>query len=264
MKQLVSIEYSKLRKLNSLRVILLIYMVMIPLWMFMTILGIESNQLMKVLLPKAEVFCSFPHVWSFTTYCASFFNVLMGVTIVIITCNEIQFKTMRQNVIDGLTKREVILSKFMAILMISTIITVYTSLVAMILGLIYSGPENIYQNVHYIFVYFLQTLGYFSFAFLLASLILRPAVSIITFVLLFPIETVVGVFLPRNVYAFFPLNVFSKLTPFPFSNILVQMEENKRNVSIWVMPEWMNSCIALGYIILFFVIAYYVLKRRDL
>jgi ABC-2 type transport system permease protein len=260
MKQLLSIEYSKLRKLVSIKAIFIIYMAIVPLWLIF--MGNFISNLNLSILPKKEVLWSFPAIWQLATYCSSFFNVLLGVIVVLITCNEITFRTMRQNVIDGLTKKQVIFSKFLVILFLSLLVTLYTALVALVFGLLFSDISGAYENIHFVSIYFLQTLGYFSFAFFFAVLVKRPALSIIFFILSFPIETIAGAFLPKAIYAFFPLNAFSSLTPIPFFDAI--LKSRSPDAVVFNMPLWGEISLACFYTAVFFIIAYTVLKKRDL
>lgn len=262
MKQLLSIEFSKLRKLVSLKVIFAVYIVMVPLWMYF--LGAFFANINIPLLPTQQEFWSFPLVWKFTTYSASFFNVLMGVIIVIITCNEFSNRTLKQNVIDGMTKKQAIVSKFMIIVIISILVTLYTALVALIFGLINSVSMDLYKNIHFVFIYFLQTLCYFSFAYFFAVLIKKPALSIILFVVSFIVETIAGAFIPKIIYLFFPLNIFSKLTPLPFFEAIIKNAEQQSGEHIPIMDLTYIILLAVVYMLIFIAIAYQVLKKRDL
>lgn len=263
MKQLIAIEYAKLKKLNSLKAIFISYMVIIPLWMYFMEFFMGQNEGIKALITNNAIF-SFPHVWKYTTYSASFFNVLMGVTVVIITCNELQFKTMRQNVIEGLSKREVILGKFLIIMLLSVLVTLYTFLVALIMGGIYSGFDNSFNGIDKIWPYLLQTLGYFSFAFLFALIVKRPALSIVFFIIYFPIETIVGAFLPGGLYQFFPLKVWADLTPLPFFDQILEQREQAENREIWILPMVWKWVLSFFYVFVSFGFSYYLLRKRDL
>ena len=110
----------------------------------------------------------------------------------------------------------------------------------------------------------LQTLGYFSVAFLLASIIRRPALSIVLFICIFPIEWIASLFVPDALSGFMPLRSMSRLTPFPFERIMVAMQTKKTGQEIWIMPVWMYVVTALTYITAIFMTTYLLLRRRDL
>src|SRR5690606_20750922 len=104
MKRLMTIEWLKLKKLTSLKIILLVYIVLFPLVLF----GLINffGKIFDGILGNSWSPYEFPDIWKFTTYASSYFNVLMGVLIVIVVTNEYNFRTFRQNVIDGLSVKE--------------------------------------------------------------------------------------------------------------------------------------------------------------
>lgn len=266
MKKLLSIEYQKLKKLNSLKIILLVYAILSPLVLhllykfFSMILGALPGQVWDPY--------QFPDIWRFATYTSSYFNVLMGVIIVIAVTNEYSYRTFKQNIIDGLSIKEVIISKFLVVVGLSTIVSAYTFVVALVFGLFNSGTENMLIDMNYIAIYYLQTLCYFSFAFLFAVLLKRPAMAIIFFILSFVLESIIGNMFSaagfEKAYAFFPLNAFSKLTPLPiFEELLKTAQEQAQRVP-FVLSMNVNILISILYMGVFFFIAFRVMKSRDL
>lgn len=262
MKKLLSIEFIKLRSLWSVKIIFLVYMVVVPCWMLFMNWFFKLNPALKQIFTSANLF-EFPHVWSFTTYSASFFNILLAVIIVTLTTMEIQAKTMRQNVIDGLTTRQVITSKFMVVTLLALSATIYTGLCAFIIGSITTGIGGFYENSHLVFLYFIQALGYFSFAFLFALIIKRSALAIVLFIVYFPVETIVGNIISSKLYQFFPLKVYADLTPTPFFQKLMKLSEKAQGEAIWVMSMSQKVILSLCYILICFLITNYFLKKRD-
>lgn len=267
MRQLLSIEFIKLRKLRSLRVIFLMYFIMIPLLVY----GVSYliTNFMGLLLPPDWSPLQFPDIWPIVAYSASYFNILMGVLAVIIIGNEFTYKTFRQHVIDGLSLKQAILSKFLVIFVFAIIITTYTFLTGLIYGVYNtSGDATFIDGISSIGYYFLQTLCYFSLAFFLTVLLKRTAVSIVLFVVLFLAETMVGIGLAfynlKVVYAFFPLNAFSKLTPFPIFKELVEAGQEKSGHLPHILSTPVQLAVCIGYMTVFFLLSYWILKKRDL
>lgn len=263
MKQLLSLEYIKLKKFHALKFILLGYMIAVPSWMFFMNYFFQLEPKMKVIFTQEDPM-TFPHLWSFITYSASFFNVLLAVIVVTITTNDFQYKTMRQNIIDGLNKRDVIFGKFILVFALSAIATTYTFLSGLLIGSVNSTPADWYQNVHLIPLYALQTLGYFSFAFLFAIIVKRPAIAIITFIVYFPVETIIGQIISRDLYQFFPLKVFADLTPIPFFKAILATSSSNQGRNIFVLDDQTRIILSVVYVLLFFVGTYWILKRKDL
>ena len=259
MMHLLNIEYSKVRNYRTFWTILLIYMAIVPLAFF----GLSYIRL--PFFPEESEMFGFPTVWNYITWTASWFNLLPGVLVVIVTCNEIAFRTQRQNIIDGMSRKQMILSKFYFFASLAIFITLYTFLVGFIFGICYSGFTDVFSGVKYIGVYFIQTIGYFSFAFLFAVLVKRPALSIILYILIFFFKFVFVLTLGETVSQLMPINVIADLTPFPFFKEIFEMARQDPNfVEPVILSQTIRSLVALGYISIFIFIGYFVVKRRDL
>lgn len=263
MRELIAIEYAKLKNFLPLKIIFGVYMLAVPAWMYFMNFFFTLNPQLKQIFTSENPF-DFPHIWSFITYSASFFNVLMAVIVVIVTTNDFQYKTMRQNIIDGMSKQQVIFSKFILVFFLSIITTLYTFLAGLIIGLIESSSYDWYQNVHLNLLYFIQTLGYFSFAFLFAIIVKRPAIAIVSFILYFPVETIFGKIINETMYQFFPLKVFADLTPIPFFKSLLAMAKDKQGNGPWILAAEYQMVLSLVYVGMFFYLSYFLLKRKDL
>ncbi len=265
MKKLIQIEWIKIKKLNSVKIILAIYMALIPLAMLGMNAFFERLNTKLKLFPTSETMFSFPNIWNLVTYSASFFNLLLAVVVIILATNEFSNRTLRQHVIDGLTKRQVIASKFIVILFFSMVATAYVFIIGTIFGLSQGKGLDWYTNVHYIGLFFVQTLCYFGLAFLLSVLLTRPAVTIVLFYGVLFVEAVVGIFLPESVYAFMPMNNISKLSPLPFfREILMSNPGPKDPQKFYMLDMWQVAVLSLLYMGLFYAIALFRLNRKDL
>lgn len=266
MRNIIAVEYAKLKKFHLLKILFGAYMIVVPSWMFFMDWFFNNNPELKPLFTDKNLF-DFPYIWGFTTYCASFFNILLCVVIVIITCNEIQHRTMRQNIIDGMSKQKVILGKFVVVVFMSLLATVFTFIAGLLFGGINGGVSGMFNGIHLVVLYFLQTLGYFCFAFLFALIVKRPAIAIVSFILYFPVETIIGqliTFKLKIFYQFFPLKVFADLTPRPFLQSVISSDKDSKGHEIWAMETQNIILFACFYIVLFFLLTYWILKRRDL
>ncbi|MNJ83585.1 ABC-2 family transporter protein [compost metagenome] len=261
MRNIIALEYAKLRKFQTLKILFAVYMLIVPSWMYFMNFFFQHEPDLKMIFTQDNPL-DFPHIWSFITFSASFFNILLAVLVVIITTNDIQYKTMRQNIIEGSTKHQVILGKFVFVVFLSTIATLYTFLCGLVIGLIESSNTDIFENIHLIALYFVQTIGYFSFAFLFAILVKRPAIAIVTFILYFPVESIVGNIISKQMYTFFPLKVYADLTPIPFFKAILNSSEKGANAFILSLNE--QLLLAGFYVVLCFAITYFILRRRDL
>lgn len=245
MTRLLAIEWLKLKKLNTLKVILIVYAVILPLIFYSLSLTDGYN-----LLFDNHIY-QFPDVYHYVTYISSFFNLLIGVIIVVFTCNEIKYKTQRQNLIDGLSKKDLILSKFYVVTVLSILITLYTFLIAVLFGLS-NGSTDIFNGIRYIGYYQISTFGYFIFAFFLSNLLKNPALSIVFYLLSTFLEGMTGLF-AKEYSQFLPLSTLSNLIPMP---VLSDGFE-------YAMTEAQTASLGLFYVTVFLYVSYYILTKRD-
>jgi len=245
MTRLLGIEWLKLKKLNTLKVILIVYAVILPLIFYSLSLTEGYNMLFD------NHIYQFPDVYHYVTYISSFFNLLIGVIIVVFTCNEIKYKTQRQNLIDGLSKKDLILSKFYVVAVLSVVITLYTFIIALVFGFA-NGSTDIFNGIRYIGYYQISTFGYFIFAFFLSNLLKNPALSIVFYLLSTFLEGMTGLF-AKEYSQFFPLSTLSNLIPMP---VLPDGFE-------YAMTEGQTATLGLFYALVFMFVSYYILSKRD-
>lgn len=260
MKNLIAIEWMKLKRLATMKVILIIYALTVPLIYFcLSYIKIGPFEL-------PESIYQFPECYNYVAYIASWFNLLVGVIIMVFTSNEIKYKTQRQNVIDGLSKRDVIFAKFGIVFLFSVAVTLYVALVGMIFGLIHSNDmSEIFSGFEQIGAYFLTTLGYFSFAFFFANMVRMQALAIILYIFSTFIESIIGFVIAKEYSQFFPLTTFSNLIPFPYKPPMLEQMENMQEVpEQFMLGQGWSAVFAVFYIICFVLISYWVIKRRDI
>jgi ABC-type transport system involved in multi-copper enzyme maturation permease subunit len=95
--------------------------------------------------------------------------------------NEYSYGTLKQNLIDGMSKKEFLLSKVYTILVFSFVSTTLVFVISLILGLKYSSFTEIgiiFSDLEYLFAYFLKHVAFFSFCLFLALLIKRSAFTL--------------------------------------------------------------------------------------
>lgn len=245
MKRLLTIEWLKLKHLTTLKVILVVYAILLPLIFYCLSLMPFYDQFYN-----NDIY-QFPDVYHYVTYISSFFNLLIGVIIVVFTCNEIKYKTQRQNLIDGLSKKDLILSKFYVVAVLSILITLYTFLIALVFGFS-NDSTDIFNGIRYIGFYQIATFGYFIFAFFLANLLKNPALSIVFYLLSTFLEGMTGLF-AKEYSQFFPLSTLSNLIPMPVLPDGFQ----------YAMTEVQTASLGLFYVFVFLYASYYVLTKRD-
>ncbi|MDG1329484.1 MAG: ABC transporter permease subunit, partial [Flavobacteriaceae bacterium] len=223
---------------------------------------------------------NFPYIWHFNSYIAAILKLFLAIVIVSMTANEYSNKTLKQNLIDGLSKKEFILSKFITVVLFSLVSTLFVFGVSLILGLIFSDynePGIIFSDIEYLFAYFAKLIGFFSFCLFLGILVKRSAFAL-GFLLIWSISEgiIYSIFkwkifkdtdIAESMIQFFPLTAMSNLIKEPFSRLgAVQTAANQlgeafdKDYSV----QSLTVIIVMVWTFLFIFGSYYILKRRDL
>lgn len=256
MMKLLQIEWMKLRRSATAITILAVYFVAVPLlYWLLSLIALPIADTGIVWTFPEETF-KIPMAYHWVTFLGTYFNLMVGVIIIVFTTNEIKYKTQRQNVIDGLNKREIIWAKFIVIIGLSVLVTIYAFLLSLITGLINGSGDSMFEGIEFIGVYFVSTLGYFTFAFLFASLIRLPALATILYLFSTLIEGIATIPVPGYIKEFLPLRSFSELIKAP---ILPAGASDDR-----ILNQLERCGVAGVYILIFVMITYWVLKRRDI
>src|SRR5690606_17215621 len=111
-----------------------------------------------------------------------------AIVVVSMVGNEYSNKTLKQNLIDGLSKKEFILSKFYTIVFFSLVSTVLIFLISICIVLYYSSYNEvsiIFRETNFLVAYFVKLMGFFSLCLFLGMLVKRSAFALAFLFLLF-------------------------------------------------------------------------------
>ncbi|MEQ9301915.1 MAG: ABC transporter permease [Cyclobacteriaceae bacterium] len=212
----------------------------------------------------------FPDIWQNTTYLASFLKLLLGFIVIISVNNDLTYNTLRQNVIDGISKREFILSKVALILFLASISAVFLFIAGLINGSIYSnvnGMAYMFDELEFIAAYFYEIVVFCSLAFLIALMIKKSGFAIISlFLYTVMFEPILAATLEYTPYfdgtiwqalaPFLPINALNDLIQMPFKKYIFQ--EIVDNIPISAL------LISTGWLTIYITAIYYRLTKKDL
>lgn len=278
MFRLLNIELHKLKYNKSAKVISLVYFILITF--IALIASIEFNFGDFHFRIADQGIFNFPFIWHFNTWIAAILKLFLAIVIVSMMANEYSNRTLKQNLIDGLSKREFVLSKFLTVIGFALISTLFVFVVSLILGLFFSDYTEIgiiFSDTEYLFAYFIKLLGFFSFCLFLGVLVKRSAFAL-GFLLIWSIaEGIIYAILKwkmfkdtdiaESIMQFFPLASMSNLIKEPFSRLgAVQSAASQLGEAFdkdySVQP--LALLIVLVWTFLFIYWSYLILKRRDL
>ena len=266
MLRLAKLEFLKLKTNKAFWILLGIYFLALIVFAFSggVILkylendGVTYRGLSPVMLPIYD----FEDIWQNLAWLGYFFKIFPALLIIISITNEFQFKTHRQNIIDGLSRTEFFLSKLSFAIFLALLSAFVILGMGLILGFLHASDtsaEAIFYNAVFIPAHAYQLLLYFLFAMFL-SLIIRKSAFTILVLLIYTlmIEPIGGAILGHYyplLGSLLPLEAFSAIVAFPFSRYIFL--ETPDYIGI---PEFLKAS-GWGLIMLFGI--FYQLKKRD-
>ena len=179
MERLLSIELQKIWKNKASRILTLSYFIILSFIALIASIKFDLG-IFKFHLAEMGIF-NFPFIWHFNTYIAAILKLFLAIVIVSMMANEYSYGTLKQNLIDGMSKKEFILSKFLTVVLFASASTVFVFLMSLILGLSFSSYTEfgiIFSNLEYLLAYFVKLVGFFSFVCFLGILVKRSAFAL--------------------------------------------------------------------------------------
>jgi len=215
----------------------------------------------------------FPIIWNTTTWIASFFNHLLAILIIILIGNEFNFRTFKQNLIDGLTKNEIIVGKMSLIVLFSLSYVIIVNIITFILGAIYSdsGSSMIFNGYYYNLLLFLQTFGLMTFGMMIVFYLKNTALSIIVYIGYFIFEAISRFILFLNnvdITKYFPMKIILNLTHRPALNTafndeqMAEMVENTEN-TFATLDMSIISILSIIYVSIFILLTFYKVRKQN-
>jgi len=278
MFRLLNIEFHKLKHSRASKVLIITYFLLLTSTAFIAAIKFDIGPI-KFHLAEMGIF-NFPYIWHLNTWLSGTIKFFLLLVIVSMMANEYSNKTLKQNLIDGLSKKEFILSKFYTVVVFALISTVFVFVVSLILGLIYSDfnePSIIFSDLEYILAFFIKLVGFFSFGLFMGILIKRSAFAVAGILVWLFIENITRGLLYWKVSTdsdivnkfmqFLPLESMTNLIKEPFTKLsAVRSLANQvgEDLSKDFSVHSLDIFIVLAWTFIFIYLSYRLLKRRDL
>lgn len=103
---------------------------------------------------------TFPEVWHTAAYASSIFVFIPSIVVIMFITNEYTYKTHRQNIIDGWSRNQFLLSKLIDVLIVSLLTTAVFFIIALIIGYINinDGSGKVWEQSHYTVLFFFRNI----------------------------------------------------------------------------------------------------------
>lgn len=225
-----------------------------------------ANQLARTFLGNPY---AFPETWHTVAYFSSHFIFLPAILVIMLVTNEYNFKTNRQNIIDGWSRSEFISSKLIDVLIISFIATFVYFLVALGFGF-KADPNNwsrCFEQLYYVPLFYVQIFSQLSIAFLLGYFVRKAfiALGIFIFYNLIVENILVGYLTLKKIpiTGFLPFEVSDRILVLPafISNLGVDAK-SKYQASLEIVPQ--QVLYSLIFTAIIWGICYKVHQKRDI
>jgi ABC-type transport system involved in multi-copper enzyme maturation permease subunit len=266
MFKLFQIEWLKIKSYRTFWILLAGYVVFFPLGFYLMAYkymermanakSLEENML-KALLDAPFVF---PRVWHAAAWTGGMFFVMIGMLFILLITNEVQYRTHRQNIIDGWSRMDFLKAKFTLLIFFVLISTLLVFIMGLLVGYMYS-PANadIYKGIEFTGYFALMAILYLMLAFLVAILIKRTGLSIIIYFaivcILDNVLWLVFTLKESQIGYFMPLEVVDSLVTNPFKPKLLE----KRTVA-----DYYLIIAAFVYISVFITVIISYFRKADL
>jgi ABC-type transport system involved in multi-copper enzyme maturation permease subunit len=278
MKRLLSIELQKIWKNRASRVLTITYFVLLTFLSLIASIKFDIGPI-KIHIAEQGIF-NFPFIWHFNSYFAALLKIFLAVVIVSMMANEYSYGTLKQNLIDGMSKKEFVMSKFLTVVLFSGISTLFVFIVSLILGLIFSDFNEIgiiFSEMEYLLAYFIKLTGFFSFCLFLGILIKKSAFALGFLFIWNIIEgIIIGILnfkifpnsdTAHSITQFLPLESMSNLLIEPITRLnfvkTIGTQVGIDNVKDYSV-HWYSIVIVIAWTIIFILTSNYIIRKRDL
>lgn len=262
MKHLLNIEYRKVANYNAFKILLLGYLVAV-VGLF---LSLHNFSLGPLELFGQETL-KFPYVWQNVAFIGKYFNLGLGILVILLIGNEFSFNTARQNVIDGLRRHDLVVSKYLVVLLLVAVSVLIMAIIGVLLGVINSVNYNLslmVKDTGYLLGFGAHTFALLSLAAFIAYLFRKTAIAILFFLsyAVF-VEAIFRGIIDAGFTKYFPSKSINSIINTPYVEIVAQMSENS-DITLQTSPWNEFLPIAVAYGIIFFILSIVLVKRRNL
>jgi ABC-2 type transport system permease protein len=274
--KLLTIELKKIWSYKTFWIILGLYFLFLGLGIVLAEYIVNAmvddvNKRLPIPLPHAVLF-QFPEIWQNITFFASIRYVLIfpAIIIIILVTNEFANKTVKQNIINGMSRSEFIKSKLYIVATLALFLTLVLFLVIMILGFIHSDEQSVSMMFHkfsFLAGFFIQMLTFLIFAFFFGFIFRSTGLAIALFILYTLIIEPVIYFLFRapftfdnTIYTYLPVNSVIRVVEYPAIPALEKLMDFQFQEGV----TFTSCLIPLGYAVVMIGLVYWIFNRKDL
>ncbi len=267
---LLKIEWRKVAKNRVFWAMLSIYFIALILALLglqslieKTNVNLQQTGISSIPLLPTDIYF-FPHIWHNITFVARFFKIFLAVVMIILVTNEYSYNTLRQHIITGLTRFQLIQSKIFDVLILSLSSVVLLFSFGLIMGFIHSSGFDLWdvlRKMNFLLAHFFQLVGFLSFAMMIAFIVKKSGLSIMILLVYSYILELIPAFKYSDSFGdYLPLRAMNMLIEAPDTPIFELLNINSKSNHID-----MNHLLAtILYTFAFWAVSYFIITKRDL
>jgi len=276
MIKLLQIEFKKIRTYKVFWILTGLYFVFLSagilLAEFMVNHMVDNiNRRMPIPFPHVAIYY-FPDVWQNVAFFASMRYVLIfpAIIMIILITNEFTYKTIRQNVINGMSKTEFLASKLLIIILMAIIMIVILTTGTFFIGLSHSGFTEVdffSKGIPFMGGLFISLLCYMVYSFFCGFILRNTGLAIAIFTLYsLIIEPVIYYFLKapfmfkNTISTYLPVNAVIRLTEYPAIPVLKKV----MGLNLQDHVSLTTCLLPTAYAGIMIIVVFLIMKRKDL
>ncbi|WP_369592733.1 ABC transporter permease [Marivirga arenosa] len=260
----LQIEWLKLKNYKTFIRLASLYFLLLLLIMssvkillsWMTNSGVEFQGISPNIIP----FYDFPDVWQNLTYLASYLKFFLAFIVIISVTNEYSYRTIRQNIIDGMSPSQFLIAKQTLIFGFSLFNMLVIWLAGTLMGLFY-GTNFVFSmyinDMEFLLAHFLELVTFLNLAMLISILLKKAGFAIIglCFYAIFLEPAIVGIlnykFDDHWLITLFPIHAVNNLIEIPFQRyVFMEIQDYVKVSSAIIALAWLVISVALNYVLI--------------
>lgn len=268
--KLLKLEWSKFRKNSVINLLALFFIFFLPLSLYF-------GEFFKTLSDNSPIplkinILSAPLIWDYLGYAGNWIVFFfLGVMVIYTVTIDVTTKTMRQNIITGLSRKEYFLAKFFSINVIALVATLYYFLLAMIFGWLNTKNPSfslLLDNEMAVPRFWLMSFAYLCFALLLAFFFRKPGIAVFVYLTYMIVgEPIMKILIKRYIMDnkfvnYLPMNVAEDLMPFPVTKMAESF--GRKEVEEMLLPYGEAGILTVIWTLLIIALTYYIFNKRDI
>lgn len=226
----------------------------------------EDMDMMAMMIPanlEEAGFYAIPYIWQNISYLAGFFKFIPAFLLLFFISSEFEFRTYRQNVIDGLSVNQFFISKFSTVVFFSLLALAALTLTGIALGYYHNEDTSaLFEQGSFLFAYWAEVFFLLCLAFFFGILVRRSAIAIIILIIYYLMEPVLGYYLGEPIKEYLPTRPSRDMIEEPFTRLFnIQSFLNIETVD---SVDWKKFSLSLVYSALLALGGLLILRKRDI